>query len=259
MTSLPLVSIIIPAYNSGDYIGEALDSLIAQTYRNWEAIIIMAPSTDDTYQEIRKRFRPNIHVIQEKTKTNCATGRNTGYAASRGKYVYFNDADDWLEPTCLELMVGELEAHPSLSWVVSYQMTHWDDRTYIIDVCPGTHCNIGGIGGTLFRKECLENVRVTSGQLFNERLNHTDDGDLVLRTRRYPHKMIPVVLSNYRWNHGGLTANTHWLKQQWGLSRTLIHRGAWDLLPGNTANFCIILINETFGIDLVKIKKGLFR
>jgi len=256
----PLVSVIVPAYNSERYIWRCLRSIQQQTYKNWECIIVLAPSKDKTEEEINtvtldRRFK----LFKEETKTNCATGRNIGYKASKGEYVYFNDSDDWLEPACLETMVNELESNPALSWCVSYQMTHWDNRTYIINLTPGTHHNIGGIGGVLFRKDCLEQIRAKSGHLFNEKLNHTDDGDLILRARHYQHKMIPTVLSNYQWNYEGLTANTHWAEQEWYLIKMLVHRGAWDLLPGNIMNFCIILINETFHTDLVKIKKEMFK
>jgi hypothetical protein len=138
-------------------------------------------------------------------------------------------------------------------------MTHWDDKEYIITPTPGTHHNIGGIGGILFRRTCLDSIKQKSGHLFNEKLNHTDDGDLVLRARHYPHVMIPAVLSNYRWNYGGLTANTHWLEQEWGLLKMLADNHAWDLIPGNIMNFGIVLINETFGIDLVKLKKAVWK
>ena len=255
--ALPLVSVVIPAYNSGEYIGRCLDSLKAQTYCNWNATIVIAPSSDDTYQEIRKRFSPSISVIQEQKKTNCATARNKGYEYSKGDYVYFLDADDWLEPQCLETMVAVLGVHKGLSWCANYQMTHWDGKTYIIDRCPGIDHLVGGIGGILFRRSCLKNIIRESGELFDETLNHTDDADLVLRARKYPHIMIPVVLSNYLWNYDGLTANTHWFDQQAGMVKMMIKRRAWDLLPGGIFNFCIVVVNETFHTDVVKLKKRL--
>jgi glycosyltransferase involved in cell wall biosynthesis len=255
--SLPLVSVVIPAYNSEEYIGRCLDSLYAQTYRNWFATVVIAPCSDDTYQEVRKRFSTRISVIREGEKTNCATARNEGYENSIGDYLYFLDADDWLESQCLETMVTMLENRKGLSWCVSYQMTHWDNRTYIIDMCPGMNHLIGGIGGILFRRSCLENIIKDSGELFDETLNHTDDADLVLRARKYPHIMIPVVLSNYQWNYDGLTANTHWLEQQSGLVKMMIKRRAWDLLPGGIFNLCIVIVNEIFHTDIVKLKKRL--
>ena len=261
MTEDPLVTFISPAYNSGKHIKECLNSFIIQTYKNWEAIIVVAPSKDNTL-DILKEYsnEPRIKVIQENIKTNCATARNIGYNNAQGKYIYFNDSDDWVEPKCLETMVEELENNSLLSWCVNYQMTHWEDgKEYIINLIPGTHHNIGGIGGILFRKDCLEKIKIKSGHLFDEKLNHTDDADLVLRARYYPYILIPIVLSNYRWNTEGLTANTNWIEQEVGLLKILIKNNAWDLVPGNIMNFCIILINETFGIDCIKIKKEVFK
>jgi hypothetical protein len=131
--------------------------------------------------------------------------------------------------------------------------------TYLIDQCPGTDSTIGGIGGTLFKRCCLEDVIKKYGYLFDASLNHTDDGDLVLRTRRYPHVMIESVLSGYLWNTEGLTAKTHWFEQQFGIIKMMVKRGAWDLLPDALYNTGILCVNKTFGIDLVKIKKGLFK
>ena len=256
----PLISIIVPAYNSEKYIGDCLNSFIAQTYQNWEAIVIVAPSTDNTINILKKySIESRIKIIQEKTKTNCATARNIGYNNSSGKYIYFNDSDDWIEPDCLKIMIEKLENNTCLSWCVNYQVTHLNGEKHIIDLIPGTHHNIGGIGGILFRRDCLEKIKNKSGHLFDEKLNHTDDADLVLRARHYPHMLIPMVLSNYRWNTEGLTANTNWIEQEIGLLKILIKNNAWDLIPGNIMNFCIVLINETFGIDCVKIKKETFK
>jgi hypothetical protein len=71
--------------------------------------------------------------------------------------------------------------------------------------------------------------------------------------------MIESVLSGYLWNTEGLTAKTHWFEQQFGIIKMMVKRGAWDLLPDALYNTGILCVNKTFGIDLVKIKKGLFK
>ena len=258
--SFPEISVVVPAYNSGKYIRQCLDSIISQTYPDWETIIVLAPSTDNTMDILRGYFKePRIKIIRENSKSNCATARNRGFSESKGRYLYFLDADDWLEPKCFETMFGVLQKRPLLSWCVNQQVAHWDTgRTVLLDKIPGTHSSIGGIGGILFRKECLEDIKKKSGHLFNENLNHTDDGDLILRARRYSCEMVPAILSHYRWNEEGLTANTPWLEQEWYMLKILISNNAWDLIPGHLMEAGLDLVNRTFGIDIVKIKKGLW-
>ena len=253
-----LVSIIIPAYNSGKYLRECLDSVINQTYKNWETIVVLAPSIDNTLDVLREYSRdPRIKIIQEKTKSNCATARNRGYEASKVQYVKFLDSDDWLEPDCLQAFVNTFEMYcdPSILWCVSYEVTHRDGKEIPIREIPGTHIEIGGIGGIMFRRECLERVKKVWSYLFLESLGHTDDGDLSLRLIHYPVKLIPVVLSHYRWHDENLTSQTDPIEQEWGIVKMIIRNGAWRLLPYHLKNLILIGLNNLTGYDLVKTKK----
>ena len=250
----PLVSVIIPAYNSEKYITQCLNSVAIQTYRNLEIIIVLAPSTDNTYGICRRFFCVNTHVIQEKKKTNCATARNIGFNNSRGKYIIFLDADDWWEPENIEHMVCAMENNLTLDWCVHCQILHRDEKQHLIMEIPGTHNEIGGIGGILFRRETLNKIKNKYGYVFDETLNHTDDGDLVLRIRKFNHILVPRVLSHYRWNESGLTANTGEIDQSWGIVKMLVKRGAWDLLPYHIKNLGVCIAEETTGFYLVRKK-----
>jgi glycosyltransferase involved in cell wall biosynthesis len=93
----PLVSIIIPAYNSAEFISETLDCLINQNYTKWEAIIVDDGSTDNTaeiVQEYIKKDNRFRYVRQENLKTSVA--RNVGLRMSRGEYIQFLDSDDFI-------------------------------------------------------------------------------------------------------------------------------------------------------------------
>ncbi|MFC7670076.1 glycosyltransferase family 2 protein [Hymenobacter humi] len=108
-----LVSIIIPCYNYGWLLAETLDSVLAQTYQQWECIIIDDGSTDTTrvvatsYQARDSRFR---YVYQPNGGLSAA--RNHGLQAATGEYIQFLDADDLLLPQKLELQVALLASHP---------------------------------------------------------------------------------------------------------------------------------------------------
>lgn len=249
---MPRVSIIIPAYNSGKYIGECLDSLMAQTFQEWEAIIVVAPSTDNTVEEVLKYVSPpKINAIWERQKTNCATARNRGVATSLGDYVSFLDADDWLEPDNLATMVKYLDDNLFLEWCASYQEIHVGDEIHLIKDLPGTTNEIGGIGGCLYSRYLLHEIEQKYGYIFDERLNHTDDGDLTLRVRHYPAGLIPLVLSHYRWNEEGLTATTRSTEQSWGIVKMCARRGAWEFLPYHLKNLVACIAVEKFGLNVV--------
>lgn len=95
-----LCSIIMPAYNSEKYISEAIESVLKQTYTNWELLIVNDCSTDNT-EEIIKSYqqrKTKIKLINQKENQGVANARNTGIQNAKGKYIAFLDADDiWRE------------------------------------------------------------------------------------------------------------------------------------------------------------------
>jgi len=100
MSNTPQVSVIIPVYNTGEFLSEALDSVLAQTLENVEIIAVDDGSTDDS-ADILKRYEGKITVI---TKQNAgqAAARNDALELAKGRYIYFMDSDDWIEPDTLE-------------------------------------------------------------------------------------------------------------------------------------------------------------
>ncbi|MBD3878320.1 MAG: glycosyltransferase [Quinella sp. 1Q5] len=106
--SLPIISVIIPMYNAEQYVGECLDSLLAQTFQDFEVIVVDDCSTDNSVETV-KGYLPkfNGRLKLSKTQTNsggCAVPRNVGLPLASGKYIYFMDSDDALTKTGLEEM-----------------------------------------------------------------------------------------------------------------------------------------------------------
>jgi len=263
----PLVSIIIPAYNSGKYIGECLQSVINQTYKNWECFIVLAPSTDNTLDEIWKFINidepnPKIRIIREDIKSNCATARNKGFDECNGKYVTFLDADDWWESTKLSVMVNHMEMFfdPGTKWSAHYVDIHYANGNIIHEqLYPGHHNEVGGIGNVIFRKEYLNDIKKRWGYIFYEKMDRADDGDLVLRIRNDLSRLVPVMLSHYRWNEEGLSANTTGIHQSKIMICAAIRNKSYDILPIHLKNLAVCVANEITGIDWVKLKKETFR
>jgi len=95
------ISIIIPTYNNKNYIGRAINSVKNQLFSSiFEIIVIDDASTDDTDKYIRKNF-PDIILIRNTEKKNSGIARNSGINKAKGKYIYFLDSDDWIEPNSL--------------------------------------------------------------------------------------------------------------------------------------------------------------
>jgi hypothetical protein len=108
---VPTVSVITPLYNKGPYIARAVDSVLAQTYPDFELIVVDDGSTDDGPAQVRAYRDPRLRLIRQ-ANGGPGSARNRGLAESICPYVAFLDADDEWMPTYLERMVTVLEAHP---------------------------------------------------------------------------------------------------------------------------------------------------
>lgn len=113
--SSPKVSVIIPSYNTAAYIGQALDSVLNQTYDNYEIIVVDDGSTDNTY-EIIQNYRPLITYHYQENQ-GLPGARNTGIRIATGEYISLLDADDVFLPHHLENSVKYLEAHKNLGFI----------------------------------------------------------------------------------------------------------------------------------------------
>ncbi|OJF94718.1 glycosyltransferase family 2 protein [Alkalibacterium sp. 20] len=102
----PLVSIIVPTYNVERYVEDCIDSLLDQTYKNMEIIVLDDASTDATVY-LLKQYLGKIKLIENKTNKGQGTLRNEGLKIALGKYIYFMDSDDWLEKEALEELVNQ--------------------------------------------------------------------------------------------------------------------------------------------------------
>lgn len=110
-----LISIIVPIYNTERYLKKCINSLLNQTYKNIEIILIDNASTDNSLKIIKNSLKKDnrIKVFSEKRK-GVSFARNLGLAVSKGEYILFVDSDDWVENNMVELMYQELRNNKEL-------------------------------------------------------------------------------------------------------------------------------------------------
>jgi glycosyltransferase involved in cell wall biosynthesis len=109
----PLISVVIPAYNAEKYLEETLASVRAQTFQDYEILVVDDGSTDRTVQ-IASDY-DDVQLLLQQNRGSAAA-RNTGIRAASGAYVAFLDADDIWLPSKLEKQVAYLQAHPRIEW-----------------------------------------------------------------------------------------------------------------------------------------------
>lgn len=161
-----LVSIIVPCYNHAQFLDEALQSVLNQTYNNWECIIVNDGSPDNT-KEVASRWckNDNRFLYLEKQNGGLSSARNAGITISKGEYILPLDADDILHESYLSKLVPELNQDKTLAIVSCYSKFFLKNKENIIhELKPvGTtyHALLFEnclIATSLYRKVCWEEV-----------------------------------------------------------------------------------------------------
>jgi glycosyltransferase involved in cell wall biosynthesis len=118
MTETALVSVLMTAYNREKYIVSAIESVLASSYRNWELIIVDDISSDRTLEIARSYAEKDerVKVFRNEKNLGDYPNRNQAAAYAGGKYLKYVDADDYIYPWGLELLVQMMERHPEAGW-----------------------------------------------------------------------------------------------------------------------------------------------
>ena len=222
MLNTPLVSVIIPTYNSGRFIAQAVQSVLDQTYRQFEIIIIDDGSTDAT-RDVLREFNAHIRYCYQENRGPSAA-RNAGIEIAGGDYICFLDADDTWMPNKLEVQLAFMAKHDDISLVFSDMEERDLDkrlptsflekkvfRSNIVSQIP--------IQDT-FKKLLIENFVLTStvmarkdcfvkAGLFDESLRVSEDRDLLLRiTAYFKIACIPLVLGKKRAHESNISSSS---------------------------------------------------
>jgi glycosyltransferase involved in cell wall biosynthesis len=215
MSQKKLVSVIIPTYNSAQYVAEAVGSALAQTYQPVEIIVVDDGSTDDT-AALLGSFGDRIRYIFQKNQ-GVSIARNRGIAAAHGQLIAFLDADDMWLPKKLEIQVNQLDRDPSVGLLhadafyldgeTNQRSRHSRPPTFREGNCyiPLFLGNRILISSVLVRRECLDKVGP-----FDEKISKAsvEDYDLWLRVARYfelGYSTEPLI--TYRLHGGNASKN----------------------------------------------------
>jgi glycosyltransferase involved in cell wall biosynthesis len=164
-----LVSVIMPTYNHARYIGEAIESVQNQTYKNFELIIIDNYSTDNTAEIVASYNDKRIKYLKFKNHGIIAASRNHGIKNSNGKYIAFLDSDDIWLPQKLDLQIELMESNKDIG--MSYVLySHLLEDGSVKGVFPKLgHRLRGDVFTSLYRKSVIANSgTVVRTQVFKE-------------------------------------------------------------------------------------------
>lgn len=201
----PLVSVIMPAYNTEKYIGEAIESILNQTFKDYEFIILDDVSTDGTWEIIKKYANQDARIIPIRNEKNLyiAENRNKGVSLAKGKYIVWQDSDDISLPTRIEKQVALMESNPKVGICGAYIQSF--DEKGDLDVRRYAQ-NDAELRRNIFkfspvaqpvaivRKEALDKVGP-----FDTSLPPAEDIDMSFRIGEfYEFANIPEILLRYR-------------------------------------------------------------
>lgn len=133
-----LVSIIMPSYNTAEYVADSIRSVIAQTYSDWELIIVDDCSKDDSVNVINSFSDPRIRLLVNETNSGAALSRNRALREAKGKWIAFLDSDDLWAPEKLEKQIRFMEQKPcAFSYTAYDEISEEGSKTGVRVSGPG--------------------------------------------------------------------------------------------------------------------------
>ncbi len=225
-----IVSILIPAYNVGAYIRQCLDSIVAQSYRNLQVVVVNDGSTDDTLSicnEYAEKY-PYIEVYFQ-ANAGVTTARNTLLSYVKGDYVLFVDADDWIESDMVEYLLniamstdadivtcGRVVNDTKLSTNIP-KIEEWNQDKVIYEFLRHVIFN-GSLWNKLIKTSLLHNIRFHCGISYGEdalflwQVLQGVEKVIVSDKQLYHYRMNESSLSHQSFGHKKMTGYKVWTK-----------------------------------------------
>lgn len=209
---MPKVSVIIPTYNRAQFVGRAIQSVLNQTYKDFEIIIVDDNSTDNVYDVVYSFNDSRIKYIRHDVNLGAPAARNTGILNSKGEFIALLDDDDEFLPEKLEKQLRLFDICSKDIGVVYCGYETVNSEGEIVETFMPTNkgdlfyellmSNIIGSPTNLIRKECFENICCDS------RLKSCQDWDLWIQLAiKYKFDYVPEVLSRYHLTGSSISKN----------------------------------------------------
>jgi len=158
----PLVSVVIPVHDGGEYLAECLESILAQTYENWDCTIVDNASRDETPEIAQKYSQRDTRICHLRFEefVSATANHNRAFAAASpdSEFCKMVQADDWIYPECLSLMVSAAHVSNTVGIVSAYQL--WGRRLHLYGLPYETNF---AAGGDILRGSLLGCFNVTGG------------------------------------------------------------------------------------------------
>ena len=206
------VSVIIPTYNREKFVGRAIESVLNQTYKDYEIIVVDDGSMDNT-KSVLAQFDNKIQYVYQENH-GISGARNRGIQESKGEYIAFLDSDDVWIPEKLTIQVDILNKNRNVGLVYS-KLAILDEKGKKCGMKPEENTGrnflelikIGGdipTSAVMVRRECFDKVG-----LFDNTLPPMEDFDMWLRISRFYdiYEITGRILANYYWHDGQITSN----------------------------------------------------
>lgn len=205
---MPRVSVILTVYNRASMVRAAIDSLLAQTFTDFEIVVVDDGSTDDSVEVIKSIGDPRIRLIAHGQNRGTPTARNSGLEAAQGEYVAWLDSDDLARPRRFERQVAYLDAHPSIAMAgtLAGAIRSSGRRRWLPQSRPLSHDEI--VSMLLFRTSMLQSAIMGRAEILKQypyRLEFPvcQDLDMFIRlTREHRVANMPEVLVDRRFHAG---------------------------------------------------------
>ncbi len=285
---VPEISVIIPAYNSEQFISETLTLVLAQTFQSFEIIVVNDGSTDRTKEIVSEFINKDQRIkLINQSNLGTATARNRGIKESSAGLIAFLDSDDLWHPDKLNKQIGFMKKFPKIA-IVSCLAEIVDENSICQGLLAGRNLNgscyreildTGGISGgsiVIVRKKCFEQIGY-----FDSALEPFEDWDMWIRLARcFELATIPEILVGYRRSPKCASRNYSRLKKSGTmvlqktfredkvlstnnyykhcLARNIAGIGAWCLIDGNYKESweCV---KESLNVNFLAVLKNIPR
>ena len=202
---MPTVSVVLPVYKAERFLGQCLDSLWTQTYKDFEVLVVEDPSSDGTAAVLKKQKDPRLRVIRNSTRKGLVFCMNQGIAEAKGKYIARQDSDDVSLPERFQVQLDFLKANPCVGMLgTAYKLVDKNGRT-VLNGQPETHAHIlqeilpkynqFAHGSLMMPKDMLQAIGCYRD------IKYAEDYDMFMRmSERFPVINLPQPLYMWRFS-----------------------------------------------------------